>query len=343
MHIAIAAYAGNIERRDGGGRRVHAFLGAFRDGGHETTLVPIGGHSDGEHLTLAHRVKREFFPMPFRKRGLESQWPDGADLYLSLVPSWHRSALRRGRAWLDYFDLWSAVSDLHARSTRGPARLTSRAQATLWRGRESREASAALARTCAGYPDAQLIPGGAWLPTPVYKTMPPPLAQPQHRVAGMLANWSYPPNRLALDHLIRSWLPTLSKGYEVVVAGFGADTLPSHPDIRNLGEVSSLEDFYRSIDVALAPITFGGGMKVKVVEALAYDRPVLAMPHALEGLPGALAGACGLWHPQISPEDIDALSRPLASPEVPEALALFSQASFAKTVTGLLDRAVDAA
>jgi hypothetical protein len=337
MHIALAAYAGNIKRRDGGGLRVHAFLDSLHNRGHRITLLSIGGHSGVEHLSVTHRVKRAFFPVPFRRHGLQSQWPPDADLYVSLVPSWHKAALRQGRAWLDYFDLWSVIANLHARSAPIPSRLTSKAQATLWRYREIEESAAAV-RTYASYADAQVTPGGVWLPTPVYDSLPARPTRPIGRVAGMLANWGYPPNRLAFDNLVHTWLPTLAKGHAVTVAGFGAETLPPHEGITNIGEVSSPEHFYRSIDVALAPMTSGGGMKVKVVEALAHDKPVLATPHATEGLPVVLAAACTPWQPTLSPEDIDALPRPRDSPAVCSALALFSRAAFASAVDDLIDR-----
>jgi hypothetical protein len=48
-----------------------------------------------------------------------------------------------------------------------PARITSTAQSLLWRDRESRESAAAVARTCAGYPDADEIADAIWLPTPI--------------------------------------------------------------------------------------------------------------------------------------------------------------------------------
>jgi hypothetical protein len=39
----------------------------------------------------------------------------------------------------------------------------------------------------------------------------------------------------------------------------------------------------------------GGGMKVKVVEAMMYGVPVVATEHSTEGLPPAISGACIRW------------------------------------------------
>jgi hypothetical protein len=52
---------------------------------------------------------------------------------------------------------------------------------------------------------------------------------------------SYALNRYGVDHLVRSWLPTLSKGYTVTVAGSDVDTLPELSGITIVGEVASPE------------------------------------------------------------------------------------------------------
>lgn len=51
------------------------------------------------------------------------------------------------------------------------------------------------------------------------------------------------------------------------------------------GVVPSLEQVYRETGIALAPIRFGSGLKIKLVEALAAGVPVVATSSAVEGLP----------------------------------------------------------
>jgi glycosyltransferase involved in cell wall biosynthesis len=58
--------------------------------------------------------------------------------------------------------------------------------------------------------------------------------------------------------------------------------------ILNLGIVPDVKAFYERIDVALSPIRFGGGLKIKVFEALAHGRPVLATEHSIEGFPDGI-------------------------------------------------------
>ena len=50
------------------------------------------------------------------------------------------------------------------------------------------------------------------------------------------------------------------------------------------GYVSNLDEAYAHAKVALAPLRFGGGVRVKVIEALAYGLPVIGTPSARLGL-----------------------------------------------------------
>ena len=52
----------------------------------------------------------------------------------------------------------------------------------------------------------------------------------------------------------------------------------------------------REAAVCLAPLRFGGGIRLKVLEALANERPVVGTPSGLEGL-ALRAGECGRIEP----------------------------------------------
>lgn len=58
-----------------------------------------------------------------------------------------------------------------------------------------------------------------------------------------------------------------------------------HPSALNLGVVGNPREFYERIKIAISPIRFGGGLKIKVFEALSYGRPVLATQHSIDGFP----------------------------------------------------------
>ena len=56
------------------------------------------------------------------------------------------------------------------------------------------------------------------------------------------------------------------------------DGISLHPN------VPSLEPYYARCDVVIAPILFGGGTRIKILEAMAYGRPVVATRLGAEGL-----------------------------------------------------------
>lgn len=59
--------------------------------------------------------------------------------------------------------------------------------------------------------------------------------------------------------------------------------LGSH--VRKLGIIENPASFYNSVEVTLSPIRFGGGLKIKVFEALSFGKPVLATKHSIDGFP----------------------------------------------------------
>ncbi|MGL5938806.1 MAG: glycosyltransferase [Waterburya sp.] len=67
--------------------------------------------------------------------------------------------------------------------------------------------------------------------------------------------------------------------------------------IQLMGRIENVEDFYAAIDVAVVPMTFSTGLKIKAVEALTTGLPLIAHKHALEGIP--------LTHPYHQCESID--------------------------------------
>lgn len=81
---------------------------------------------------------------------------------------------------------------------------------------------------------------------------------------------------------------------EFVVAGVGPAPdliaeLAAAPRVRYLGEIDDLGEFYASASIFAAPILIGGGIIVKVLDALAAGVPVVTTSRGNEGI-GALPG-----------------------------------------------------
>ena len=78
-----------------------------------------------------------------------------------------------------------------------------------------------------------------------------------------------------------------------VIAGalssYARDKFP-RSNVLCLGVLNNVDDFYRRIDVALAPVRFGAGLKIKVIEALSHGKPVFGTSHSLNGFPEGIEG-----------------------------------------------------
>jgi glycosyltransferase involved in cell wall biosynthesis len=140
-----------------------------------------------------------------------------------------------------------------------------------------------------------------WLPTPVIESLSllqrRRISSPQSGVVyGMMANFDYPPNRDAYSRLIREWLPVLLPSAErIIIAGFGSENLPHFANVDIIGTVNDVATFYDQVDIVVAPIQLGGGMKVKVIEAMMHGLPVVVSEHARSGLPEIIARECVAW------------------------------------------------
>jgi glycosyltransferase involved in cell wall biosynthesis len=301
--VRVASLDVSLHTMDGGGRRVAAFLQALAKENCLISTVGVGPHGtealENALSSRVHRIKRRLFPVPFRGRiASELPAPDGRGAVVSLIPSTNRWALRANSSWLDFPDLWSSIATNQSQTVDRFTALFNNAQASMWRKREEAEYDAADVVSVASWSDCkQLGRKALWLPTPVTtsRELARRRVQPTHNawVYGMLANFNYPPNRDAYQRLVTEWLPMLlTNGSRIVIGGFGSETLPSTAGVEIIGPVDEVSHFYDRVDVVVVPIELGGGMKVKVVEAMVHGVPVIATEHATEGLPQPIGDEC---------------------------------------------------
>lgn len=96
----------------------------------------------------------------------------------------------------------------------------------------------------------------------------------------------YLPNVRGIEWFIKKVYPQLSDKPELIVAGRGMDKLKEnhYPDgVEIRGYIESIEEIYRDADVVISPIFEGGGMKVKVAEAMAFGKIIVGSSESFEG------------------------------------------------------------
>lgn len=112
-------------------------------------------------------------------------------------------------------------------------------------------------------------------------------------VAGWLAG-ADSPNADGLQWFARNVIPIVrSRLPGCLFLITGADPPPSlrrfsSPFLRFTGQLPDLDSLYASVRVAIAPIRFGSGVKIKAVEALLRGVPVVGTRCAAEGVPDDL-------------------------------------------------------
>jgi glycosyltransferase involved in cell wall biosynthesis len=102
-----------------------------------------------------------------------------------------------------------------------------------------------------------------------------------------VGNGDFQPNVRGLQWLIQDVLPRMPASAPLALDVVGrppARPLRS-PDVRYHGEVPDVRPYYERAHIAVAPIPFGSGTRLKIVEAMAHGRPVVSTSAGAEGLP----------------------------------------------------------
>jgi polysaccharide biosynthesis protein PslH len=125
---------------------------------------------------------------------------------------------------------------------------------------------------------------------PLGVEVPPQALDASGTEASMLftGSFEHPPNVDALRRIVERVLPTVRAqlpGAELTVVGAGAPRdLVERPGVIATGDVESVEPFLRDTAVVLGPVWSGGGMRVKVLEALAAGKAVATTGLGADGL-----------------------------------------------------------
>lgn len=105
-----------------------------------------------------------------------------------------------------------------------------------------------------------------------------------------VGNLTYTPNVAAAMLLADEILPAVRERHP----GATLDVVGPHdarlarvaevPGVRLTGRVPDVRPYYAGADVVVAPLRHGAGTRIKILEAFAYQRPVVATPAAVAGL-----------------------------------------------------------
>ncbi|MBW2049916.1 MAG: glycosyltransferase [Deltaproteobacteria bacterium] len=141
-----------------------------------------------------------------------------------------------------------------------------------------------------------------------------PLPIPHQRGILFVGTLDYQPNIDAVLFFIHGVLPPLRERYPDlkfwVVGKNPGNEITRHHGIEGVevtGEVSSLEPYYLRCCVCVVPLRAGSGSRIKILEAMAYGRPVVSTTLGCEGL--EVEDLRHLFIADTPPEMVEAIER----------------------------------
>jgi glycosyltransferase involved in cell wall biosynthesis len=133
------------------------------------------------------------------------------------------------------------------------------------------------------------LPGVVTIPNAV--SIPSQQPIPSEPTLLFIGTYAYPPNVNAANFLIEQVFPRIQKqchDAHLIIAGPNPQNIRGYgraiPGIEFTGYVDDLEDLYRRVRVVCCPVFAGGGTRVKLIEAAAYGKPIVASAIGAEGL-----------------------------------------------------------
>ena len=166
-----------------------------------------------------------------------------------------------------------------------------------------------------------VVPNGvnlldAYEPTPTEKGAP--------RTVFFHGTLNWHPNHEAVDKILSYIAPRLPET-TFTLAGKNLSRgllrrVESSRNVRYVGYVPDLQKHIRSSELCVAPISCGGGTKLKVLEYAAFGRPIVATREAVEGM-GFTHGLDCLLSERVDSEFIDNIRRVQGDARLAERLA----------------------
>lgn len=98
-----------------------------------------------------------------------------------------------------------------------------------------------------------------------------------------VGDYNFLPNRRAAEQII-SWAYLSDLNYELVGPNLNLGRTKIPKNVRYIGSVDKIENVYANARALIYPISYGTGVKNKVIEAMSYGIPVIGTKYAFTNL-----------------------------------------------------------
>lgn len=105
-----------------------------------------------------------------------------------------------------------------------------------------------------------------------------------------------PHNIKGIHWFLEKVLPLLND-YHIHIIGKVCETIDAdYPNTTKHGMVEDLEEFYSNAKLSICPMLSGTGVKIKVLESLSHNIPVVTNPRGVDGLSNKTENGCVVTH-----------------------------------------------
>lgn len=101
-----------------------------------------------------------------------------------------------------------------------------------------------------------------------------------------------PSNQESVTWFFSEVYPQLPQAISIIVIGRITNYFSDFPNVTKVLFAEDLSHYYNRAKVVICPMLQGTGVKIKVVEALAYGLPVVCTTRGIDGLPNKIRNGC---------------------------------------------------
>jgi glycosyltransferase involved in cell wall biosynthesis len=95
---------------------------------------------------------------------------------------------------------------------------------------------------------------------------------------------NYPPNRDAAKIIVSHIAPHFTNEVKFLIVGKNPPKIKTPSNVHFLGYVDNVKDIIQKSDICIAPLRFGSGTRLKILEYMAMKKPIISTSKGAEGL-----------------------------------------------------------